>query len=98
MTSTSIRAGCRHLCNAYTRTNVIAVGGRAYLIYPVPRPGWLGESIEGLLTKVELGSERRPAGVGELYGVNLSFRKDCSQPDRRLPHGHRANRDHTLWR
>src|SRR5205823_7376230 len=48
----------------------------AYLVYPGPRPRWLGESTEELLTKVELGPRRRPAGVGELYGVNLSFRKD----------------------
>jgi hypothetical protein len=46
------------------------------LVYPSAKPAWLGESIEGLLTKVELGPQRRPAGVHELYGVNLSFRTD----------------------
>ncbi len=66
----------KHLCEAYTSGDIAGVGGRAYLVYPGPKPTWLGESIEGLLTKVELGPHRRPAGVDELYGVNLSFRKD----------------------
>ena len=66
----------KNLCAAYADGEVAGVGGRAYLVYPGRRPRWLGESIEGLLTKVELGPRRRPAGVDELYGVNLSFRKD----------------------
>jgi len=65
-----------HLSDAYASGDVAGVGGRAYLVYPSPKPTWLGESIEGLLTKVELGPHRRPAGVDELYGVNMSFRKD----------------------
>src|SRR5437763_7944598 len=65
-----------NLCAAYAGGDVAGVGGRAYLVYPGRRPRWLGESVEGLLTKVELGPRRRPAGVDELYGVNLSFRKD----------------------
>jgi glucosyl-dolichyl phosphate glucuronosyltransferase len=65
-----------HLSDAYASGHVAGVGGRAYLVYPSPKPAWLGESIEGLLTKVELGPHRRPAGVDELYGVNVSFRKD----------------------
>ncbi|MCI0705127.1 MAG: glycosyltransferase family 2 protein [Planctomycetia bacterium] len=66
----------RHLSEAYASGDIAGVGGRAYLVYPGPKPQWLGESIEGLLTKVELGPKRRPAGVDEIYGVNLSFRKD----------------------
>jgi glycosyltransferase involved in cell wall biosynthesis len=66
----------RHLSDAYASGDVAGVGGRAYLVYPRPRPAWLGESIEGLLSRVELGPHRRPAGVDELYGVNMSFRKD----------------------
>jgi glycosyltransferase involved in cell wall biosynthesis len=66
----------KHLSDAYASGDVAGVGGRAYLVYPGPKPAWLGESIEGLLTKVELGPHRRPAGVDELYGVNMSFRKD----------------------
>jgi glycosyltransferase involved in cell wall biosynthesis len=65
-----------HLADAYAVGDVAGVGGRAYLVYPGPKPHWLGESLEGYLTKVELGPDRRPAGVHELYGVNLSFRKD----------------------
>jgi glucosyl-dolichyl phosphate glucuronosyltransferase len=65
----------RHLSNAYADGHIAGVGGRAYLIYPGPKPQWLGESMEGLLSRVELGPHRRPAGVDELYGVNLSFRK-----------------------
>jgi glycosyltransferase involved in cell wall biosynthesis len=66
----------RHLSDAYAGGDVAGVGGRAYLVYPGPKPHWLGESLEGYLTKVELGPYRRPVGVQELYGVNLSFRKD----------------------
>lgn len=66
----------RHLSEAYASDDVAGVGGRAYLVFPGPKPRWLGESLEGYLTKVELGPCRRPAGVHELYGVNLSFRKD----------------------
>lgn len=66
----------KNLRDAYASGDVAAVGGRAYLVYPGSRPRWLGEQLEGLLTRVELGPDRRPAGVGELYGVNLSFRKD----------------------
>ena len=73
---TSIRSGCGTCADAYASGDVAGVGGRAYLVYPGPKPAWLGESIEGLLTKVELGPHRRPAGVDELYGVNMSFRKD----------------------
>jgi len=65
-----------HLSDAYASGDVAGVGGRAYLVYPSPTPAWLGESIAGLLSKVELGPHRRPAGVDELYGVNMSFRKD----------------------
>lgn len=66
----------KHLSDAFASGDVAAVGGRAYLVFPVPRPRWLGEPIEGLLTRVELGPERRPAQAGEIFGVNLSFRKD----------------------
>jgi glycosyltransferase involved in cell wall biosynthesis len=64
------------LASAYREENCAAVGGRAYLVYPGSRPRWLGDDIEGLLTKVECGSERRTATADELYGVNLSFRRD----------------------
>jgi len=70
------RRWLKHLAEAYASGDVAGVGGRAYLVYPRPRPHWLGEDIEGLLTKVELGPERRPASSGEIFGVNLSFRKD----------------------
>jgi hypothetical protein len=65
-----------NLCNAYAAGGIAGVGGRAYLVFPGPKPQWLSESIEGLLTKVDLGPSRRPAKPDELYGVNLSFRKD----------------------
>lgn len=63
------------LCDAYSSGDVAGVGGRAHLVFPGPKPRWLGDSIEGFLTRVELGPNRRPSGVGELYGVNMSFRK-----------------------
>ncbi|MBN9519685.1 glycosyltransferase [bacterium] len=60
---------------AYASGDVAGVGGRAYLVYPARRPRWLSDTREALLTRVELGPDRRPSGAGELYGVNLSFRK-----------------------
>jgi glycosyltransferase involved in cell wall biosynthesis len=66
----------RNLTATYANTDAVVVGGRAFLVYPGPRPRWLGDAIEGLLTKVELGPYRRTAVAGEIYGVNLSFRKD----------------------
>jgi glycosyltransferase involved in cell wall biosynthesis len=66
----------RHLCAAYASGDVAGVGGRASLVFPGPQPRWLSEARAGLLTRVELGPHRRPAGVNELYGVNVSFRKD----------------------
>ena len=54
-------AWLRHLSNSYASGDVAAVGGRAHLVYAGPKPRWLGEPIEGLLAKVELGPEP-PAG------------------------------------
>jgi glycosyltransferase involved in cell wall biosynthesis len=64
------------LVAAYRAEDCAAVGGRAYLVYPRPRPRWLGEQVEGLLSKVEGGGRRRTAEPDELYGVNLSLRRD----------------------
>lgn len=66
----------RQLAVAYQDEEVAAVGGRASLNYPSTKPKWLGEGEEALLTKVELGSGRRPALPDEIFGVNLSFRKE----------------------
>lgn len=66
----------RRLSAVFAEEDVATVGGRAFLVYPSERPKWLSEEIEGLLTKVELGEERRPARPDEVYGVNLSFRAD----------------------
>jgi glycosyltransferase involved in cell wall biosynthesis len=70
------RAWLHGLVSAYESGEYAAVGGRATLVYPGPRPGWLDERREGLLTKVDYGPRARPARPDELYGVNLSFRKD----------------------
>src|SRR5262249_39826437 len=65
----------RNLAAAYEEGDHAAVGRRARLVFPGPRPRWLGEEDEGGLTKVELGPLRRQAKPDELFGVNLSFRK-----------------------
>jgi glucosyl-dolichyl phosphate glucuronosyltransferase len=71
-----VDAGWLHsLSAAYEGGDYAAVGGKAYLVYPRKRPGWLGERSEGLLTKVDRGPLPRLAKPDELYGVNLSFRK-----------------------
>lgn len=65
----------RHLTDAYASGGAAVVGGPAHLVYPVPKPLWLGDAIEGYLTKVDLGTERCPATADDLYGVNMSFRR-----------------------
>jgi len=64
------------IAEAFDGCDVAAVGGRAVLAYPVPRPAWLDEVGECLLTKVDLGTVRRSAQADELYGLNLCIRKD----------------------
>jgi glucosyl-dolichyl phosphate glucuronosyltransferase len=66
----------RGLSNAYRSTDVAVVGGRAFLVYPKSRPRWLGERDEGLLTKVDHGKAQRLVKPDEVYGVNLSFKKE----------------------
>ena len=65
-----------NLASAYEGGDYAAVGGRAHLIYPGPRPRWLGERDEGYLTKVDYGPDRRPAGPDELFGLNLSLKRE----------------------
>lgn len=64
------------LRDAHESGDFAAVGGQARLVYPFDRPAWLSDATEGLLTKVELGPRRRIAGPDELYGLNLSVRRD----------------------
>jgi GT2 family glycosyltransferase len=66
----------RNLAAAFESGEYAVVGGRAYLVYPKARPAWLGERSEGFLTRVEHGPNARPARPNELYGVNLSVRKE----------------------
>jgi glycosyltransferase involved in cell wall biosynthesis len=64
------------LVKTFRAEDCAAVGGRAYLVYPHGRPQWLSEKREGLLSKVEHGTLRRRAMPDELFGVNLSFRRE----------------------
>ncbi|MGO9599390.1 MAG: glycosyltransferase family A protein [Isosphaeraceae bacterium] len=64
------------MTEAFGSGDLAAVGGRAVLAYSVPRPAWLDEVGECLLTKVDLGTVRRLAQADELYGLNLCIRKD----------------------
>ncbi len=64
-----------NLASAFEEGDHAAVGGRAHLVYPCPRPRWLGERDEGYLTKVDLGPDPRKAASDELFGVNLAFVK-----------------------
>jgi glycosyltransferase involved in cell wall biosynthesis len=73
------RQWLRILSGAYERGDFAAIGGRAFLVYPDSRPRWLSDRTEGLLTKVDLGAVPRSARPDELYGVNLSFKKEWLQ-------------------
>lgn len=66
----------RTLADAYASGNYAAVGGKAYLIYPHARPRWLSDRDEGLLSKVDHGEQRRIASAEELFGLNLSLRRE----------------------
>ena len=61
---------------AFASGDWAAVGGKALLSFPVERPHWLSERTSGMLTRVDLGPQRRVAQADELYGVNFSFRRD----------------------
>jgi GT2 family glycosyltransferase len=61
--------------SAHASDDFAAVGGKTYLIYPGPRPEWLGDVEEAFLSKVDLGPMRRQAKPTEVCGVNLSFKK-----------------------
>jgi glycosyltransferase involved in cell wall biosynthesis len=63
------------LIDAYQSNDVAAVGGRARLVYPVPRPSWITHH-EGLLSRVEHGDEPKEVGPDDLFGLNLSVRRD----------------------
>jgi hypothetical protein len=56
-----------------------AIGGRALLVYPGPRPAWLPDSAEGLLSKIDCGPARRAATVDEVFGLNMVLRRDWVQ-------------------
>ena len=60
----------------YVSGDRAAVGGKADLVYPAARPKWLGDDLEGYLSRVDLGPKPRAALPDELFGVNLSFRAD----------------------
>lgn len=60
---------------AYESGEAAAVGGKAFLVYPFNRPRWLSDCDEGLLSKVDLGPDRRPAAPDDIFGLNLSIRK-----------------------
>jgi glycosyltransferase involved in cell wall biosynthesis len=64
------------LCEAYRDGDVAAVGGRARLVYPVPRPPWIGDDQEGKLSRVDHGDRPIDVGPDDLFGVNLSVRRD----------------------
>lgn len=66
----------RGLSSAFRSETCAAVGGKAYLVYPISRPKWLGDEIEGLLSKVDHGAIRQEATAEDLFGLNLTIKKD----------------------
>ena len=64
------------LCDSFRAHDAAAVGGRTRLVYPVERPRWIGPRQEGLLSKVEHGDDPKRVGPGELFGVNLSIKRE----------------------
>ncbi len=54
------------------------VGGRSYLIYPSRRPSWFPEHYEFLLSRLDYGDQVMVDTDQDLYGLNLSVRKDLA--------------------
>jgi len=60
------------ICDAFIKYSATVVGGRAYLIYPAPRPVWLSPNIEFLLSCLDYGDEPILNIEKDLFGVNIS--------------------------
>jgi glycosyltransferase involved in cell wall biosynthesis len=52
------------------------VGGKSYLIYPFPRPSWLPEFYESLLSRLDYGDRPIVNVEQPLFGLNLSVQKE----------------------
>ncbi len=64
--------------SAFQEHAAAVVGGRSYLIYPSRRPSWLPEDCEYLLSKLDYGDQVLVDTDKELYGLNLSVRKELA--------------------
>jgi len=66
------------VAGAFAAHAAAIVGGKSYLIYPGPRPWWLSEESEFLLSKMDYGDQVLLDTDKELYGLNFSVRKDLA--------------------
>lgn len=64
-----------HQLNAPHRP--VATGGRIYLRWPVPRPGWVPAALEAYYSGLDLGDTTRPMTFPEYpYGANMAVRRE----------------------
>lgn len=67
-----------HLETFEAEPDVVATGGRIYLVWPEERPTWLSRTAEGLYAGLDLGNERRDFRPPEIpYGANMAFRRSA---------------------
>ncbi len=60
---------------AFVRYDAALVGGKSYLIFPGPKPAWVDEAHERLLSKLDYGDQPLVGTTRELFGLNYSVRK-----------------------
>lgn len=61
---------------AFEEHSAAVVGGRSRLIYLAPRPAWLPEKYEVLLSRLDYGEQVLVNTEQDLFGLNFSVRKD----------------------
>ncbi len=66
------------VAGAFAQYGAALVGGRSYLIFSGPRPRWLSERYEKLLSKLDYGNEPLVGTDKDLFGLNYSVRKDLA--------------------
>jgi glycosyltransferase involved in cell wall biosynthesis len=61
---------------AFEKYAAAVVGGKSRLLYPSPRPAWLPEKYEVLLSRLDYGEQVLVDTDRELFGLNFSVRKE----------------------
>jgi len=66
------------VAGAFEKHAAAVVGGKSYLIYPMPKPDWLAEEHEALLSRIDYGDEVIVGVQKDLCGLNFSVLRDAA--------------------